>query len=54
MLSRSPGLKVMFITGFAENAVMGSGQLLPNMALLIKPFPMEVLAEKIQDIMGEV
>jgi len=53
MLGKIPALKVLFITGFAENAVIGSGQLLPNMALLTKPFAMEALATKIQGIMDE-
>ncbi|WP_398473407.1 ATP-binding protein, partial [Tardiphaga sp.] len=54
MVSILPELKVLFITGFAENAVMGNGQLSPNMALVTKPFAMEVLAAKIQDIMDGV
>lgn len=54
MVSILPGLKVLFITGFAENAVIGNGQLSPNMALVTKPFAMEVLATKIQDIMDGV
>ncbi|WP_249225643.1 PAS domain-containing protein [Tardiphaga alba] len=54
MVGMLPELKVLFITGFAENAVIGNGQLSPNMALVTKPFAMEVLATKIQDIMDGV
>lgn len=54
MVGMLPELKVLFITGFAENAVIGNGQLSPNMALVTKPFAMEVLATKIQDMMDEV
>ncbi|WP_353205499.1 PAS domain-containing protein, partial [Sphingomonas sp.] len=36
-------LPVLFITGFAENAVVGDGPLEPGMALLAKPFAMETL-----------
>ena len=39
-----PGLKVLFITGYAENAVIGNGQLDPGMAVLTKPFAMDDLA----------
>jgi PAS domain S-box-containing protein len=39
-----PGLKVLFITGYAENAVLGHGHLDPGMHVLTKPFAMEVLA----------
>lgn len=50
-LSLKPGLRVLFITGYAENAVFGNGQLAPNMALVTKPFAMDVLAQRIADIM---
>ncbi len=35
-----PGLKVLFITGYAENAVVGNGHLEKGMSLLTKPFAM--------------
>jgi CheY-like chemotaxis protein len=43
-----PGLKVIFITGYAENAVVGNGQLDPGMAVLTKPFSIETMAARIQ------
>ena len=43
-----PGLKVLFITGYAENAVVGDGHLDPGMAVLTKPFDMDDLANKIR------
>jgi PAS domain S-box-containing protein len=43
-----PDLKVVFITGYAENAVVGNGHLLPGMEILTKPFVMESLAEKVR------
>ncbi len=45
-----PGLKVLFITGYAENAVVGNGYLEPGMQVLTKPFVMEVLASRIRDM----
>ena len=36
-----PGLKTLFITGYAENAVMGYGQLGAGMGVLTKPFAVE-------------
>ena len=47
-----PGLKVLFITGFAENAAVGNGHLEPGMEVLTKPFRMEALATRIKDIIG--
>ena len=43
-----PGLKVLFITGYAENAAVGNGQLDPGMAVMTKPFAMDDLAAKIR------
>jgi signal transduction histidine kinase len=49
-----PDLKVLFITGYAENAVVGNGHLDPGMQVLAKPFPMEALASRIKDLMAQV
>jgi PAS domain S-box-containing protein len=46
-----PGLKVMFITGYAENAVIGDGHLKPGMHVLTKPFSMDALAKRITSIL---
>lgn len=46
-----PGLKVLFITGYAENAAVGNGHLEPDMELLTKPFTMQALALKVADMM---
>jgi PAS domain S-box-containing protein len=48
-----PDLRVLFITGYAENAVVGNGQLARNMALVTKPFAMDVLAQRIRELMKE-
>ncbi|MBD8548316.1 response regulator [Sphingomonas sp. CFBP 8760] len=49
--SLRPGLKVLFITGYAENAAMGNGHLESGMALLTKPFSMEALVAKVSEMM---
>ena len=50
-----PELKVLFMTGYAENAVIGAGFLQPGMAMITKPFPLEMIAARIrQMIEGEV
>jgi PAS domain S-box-containing protein len=46
-----PGLKVLFITGYAETAVVGNGHLDPGMHVLTKPFAMNGLAARVQAIM---
>jgi len=46
-----PGLKVLFITGFAENAAVGNGHLEPGMELLTKPFTLEALSGKVAEML---
>jgi PAS domain S-box-containing protein len=45
-----PHLKVLFITGYAENAAIGNGYLGHGMQVLTKPFVIEVLASRIRDM----
>jgi len=45
-----PGLKVLFITGYANNAAIGNGLLEPGMHVLTKPFAMDQLASRIRAI----
>jgi hypothetical protein len=50
---RRPELRVLFITGYAENAVLGNGYLRPGMQVLTKPFVLETLATRIKDLIAE-
>ncbi len=43
-----PGLKVLFITGYAENAVLNFGHLDRGMQVLTKPFTSEALALRVK------
>ncbi|WP_443026466.1 ATP-binding protein [Sphingomonas sp. HMP9] len=45
-----PGLRVLFMTGYAENAASASGFLEPGMSMITKPFAMEALATQIRTI----
>ncbi|WP_145735003.1 hybrid sensor histidine kinase/response regulator [Nitrospirillum pindoramense] len=47
-----PGLKVLFITGYAENAVIGNERLAPGLHVQTKPFSMEALASRIKSILS--
>jgi DNA-binding response OmpR family regulator len=44
-------LKVLFITGYAENAALGGGILGHGMEILTKPFAMSALANKVRKIL---
>ncbi|QIO37331.1 PAS domain-containing protein [Bradyrhizobium sp. 1(2017)] len=48
-----PALKVLFITGYAENAIIGNGQLAPDMQVLTKPFVVETLASRVLDMIRD-
>lgn len=45
-----PDLKVLFITGYAESAVIGNGNLDANMHVITKPFSVERLAIRIKTL----
>jgi CheY-like chemotaxis protein len=47
---RHPGLKVLFITGYAEDAPTRNGMLEPAMEVLTKPFSLDALAQRV-DVM---
>lgn len=47
-----PGLKVLFMTGYAEKAAERQGFLEPGMDLMAKPFSIEELAQKIRQMIG--
>jgi hypothetical protein len=42
-----------FITGFAENALLNSGQLEPGMSVLTKPFAIDVLAARVHELIAK-
>ncbi len=52
-LARMPGLKIVFITGYAEQAVIGGRQLEANMALLTKPFSLEFLSQRVSAMLQD-
>jgi PAS domain S-box-containing protein len=45
-----PELRVLFITGYAENAAVGNGHLEPGMHVLTKPFALDTLASQIKKL----
>ena len=47
----SPDLKVLFMTGYAENAAIGHGFLAPGMAMITKPFALDTFAAKVRGMM---
>lgn len=49
---KQPDLKVLFVTGYAENAAVGNGHLDPGMHVLTKPFPIDELSRRISEVLA--
>ena len=50
--SHRPDLPILFVTGYAENAAMRAGFLGTNMGMITKPFAIEELSAKIQEMLA--
>jgi len=50
---KRPDTPVLFITGYAENAIIGNGQLDPGMQVLTKPFAVADLEQRVRAMLGE-
>ncbi|HEV7601919.1 MAG TPA: PAS domain-containing protein [Bradyrhizobium sp.] len=47
-----PDLKILFITGYAENAAIADGFLQPGMEMITKPFDLDNLSQRIRDMVS--
>jgi len=45
-----PDLKLLFITGYAENSIFSAGKFPPGMAVLTKPFAMDTISARIRSM----
>ncbi|WP_235503907.1 MULTISPECIES: ATP-binding protein [unclassified Acidovorax] len=45
-----PQLKVLFVTGYAENALVGNGHLEPGMAVMTKPFSIDDFSMRVREM----
>jgi CheY-like chemotaxis protein len=50
---RRPGFKVLYMSGYAENAILHHGRLDPDVTLLSKPFRAADLERAIRETVGE-
>ncbi|MFI5281287.1 MAG: ATP-binding protein, partial [Gemmatimonadales bacterium] len=51
LTAKRPDLKVLFVSGYADETVLEHGVLEPGLNLLLKPFTPEVLAQKVREIL---
>jgi PAS domain S-box-containing protein len=47
-----PGLKILFVTGYAESVAMSDGFLQPGMEMVTKPFDLDSLARRIRAMLS--
>lgn len=47
-----PRLKTLFVTGYAESAVLSDGQLQPGMQILTKPFAVDSLGGRVRELLA--
>jgi PAS domain S-box-containing protein len=47
-----PDLKILFITGYAENAAIAKGFLQPGMEMITKPFDLDNLSQRIREMVS--
>ena len=47
-----PHMKVLFVSGYTDDAIVRQGVLEPGVEFLQKPFPLATLARRIRDILG--
>ena len=49
---RRPGLRVLFTTGYARNAIVHHGRLDPGVELITKPFSLSDLGAKLRQVLS--
>jgi len=52
VVARRPGMKVLYTSGYTDDAIVHEGHLDPGLALLRKPYRKAELAEKIRESLG--
>jgi two-component system, cell cycle sensor histidine kinase and response regulator CckA len=51
LVERRPGLKVIYMSGYTEDAISHHGLLDPGIAFLHKPFTSDALGQKIREVL---
>ena len=51
LVERRPGLKVIYMSGYTDDAIVQHGVLKPGIAFLHKPFTSETLGRKIREVL---
>jgi PAS domain S-box-containing protein len=54
VVARRPGMKVLYTSGYTDDAIVHEGHLDPGVALLRKPYRKADLAQKIREVLGSL
>jgi CheY-like chemotaxis protein len=54
VVARHPGMKVLYTSGYTDDAIVHEGHLDPGVALLRKPYRKADLAQKIREVLGSL
>jgi two-component system cell cycle sensor histidine kinase/response regulator CckA len=54
LLQKKPGLKVLYVSGYTENAIVHHGLVDPGIALLQKPYSRDTLGRKVRELLAAV
>jgi two-component system cell cycle sensor histidine kinase/response regulator CckA len=49
---RRPALRILYVSGYTDDAILQHGTLLPNTGFLQKPFTPGTLAQRVHEVMG--
>ena len=52
--AQRPGLKVLFVSGYPDDAIVRHGVLERGSAMLQKPFELEAFARKVREVLDSV
>jgi two-component system cell cycle sensor histidine kinase/response regulator CckA len=53
LVERRPALKVIYMSGYTEDAIVQHGVLKPGIAFLHKPFTSDTLGRKIREVLDQ-
>jgi two-component system cell cycle sensor histidine kinase/response regulator CckA len=49
---RRPSLRILYVSGYTDDAILQHSTLLPNTGFLQKPFTPGTLAQRVREVMG--
>jgi len=52
LINRRPALKVIYMSGYTEEAIVHHGVLNPGIAFLHKPFSSDALGQKLREVLS--